>query len=234
MCGFRPRKAAQASSASCPAKSVPLADACGRLRMYHECCLGPQLKPSSIRSALSDDGGLVWTPEPGVRLGGRGQTYISPRFVFLDDGRCRLYCCERGKGIISALSEDGGFTFRLEPGLRIAQDGAYDVQVAFAPEVLRIAGAGYRMYYAAYSAPNRAYILSAVSDDGLKWRKEAEPVISPGHGVWDAAKCSEMCVICLPRREGQVPRYRMFYEACDGTAEDERGVWRIASATSAD
>ena len=212
---------------------VPMAEPAGRLRMYHECCSGPQLKPSSIRSAVSDDGGLVWTPEPGVRLGAGGRVYISPRLVFLDDGRCRLYCGERGRGIVSALSEDGGFTFRLEPGLRIGEDGADDVQVAFAPEVLRIAGGGYRMYYALYSAPNRAHILSAVSDDGLNWRKEAEPAVSPG-GVWDAAKCSEMCVIRLPSREGQAPRYRMFYEACDGTARDERGVWRIAGATSAD
>jgi hypothetical protein len=89
------------------------------------------------------------------------------------------------------------------------------------------------MYYAGYGAPNRAYILRAVSDDGLAWRKEAKPAVSPGPGGWDAVKCSEMCVYRLPHREGQPPRYRMLYEACDGTAQDERGVWRIASATTA-
>ena len=212
---------------------VPLADADDQLRMYYECCRGPHSEPNSIRSALSEDGGLGWTPEPGVRLAASGRNYAAPRIVFLPDGRCRLYCCERGQGIISALSEDGGLTFRQEPGLRIAQDGAYDAEVAFAPEIVRLDGAGYVMYYAGYSAPNRAYILRAVSDDGLTWRKEAEPVVSPGHGAWDAAKCSEMCVFRLPHREGQIPRYRMVYEACDGTAKDERGVWRIASATSA-
>jgi hypothetical protein len=212
---------------------VPVAGSAHRLRMYYECCGGPQSEPSSIRSAVSDDGGLVWTLEPGVRLEASGRNYSAPRIVFLDDQRCRLYCLDRGRGIISALSEDGGFTFRPEPGLRIAQDGRYDVVVAFAPEIVRVESGGYVMYYAGYSAPNRAYILRAVSDDGLSWRKEAEPVLSPGEGTWDAAKCSEMCVCRLPQKPGRKPGYRMVYEACDGTAKNERGVWRIASATSA-
>ena len=97
---------------------------------------------------------------------------------------------------------------------------------------MRIKDAGYRMYYAGYGAPNRAYILSAVSEDGLEWQKEPEPVISPGGGYLDAAKASEMCLVYLPHREGEAPRYRLLYEACDGTAVNDRGVWRIASATS--
>ena len=210
---------------------VPLADGAQRLRMYYECCPGPQSIQNSIRSALSEDGGLVWTPEPGARFEASGRNYVAPRIIFLNDGRCRLYCCEMGRGIISALSEDG-LTFRREPGLRIAQDGAYDTHSAFAPEIMRLPDASYVMYYAGYSAPNRACILRAASEDGLTWRKELEPVVSPGGGVWDAAKCSEVCVFRLPDREGQMPRYRLVYEGCDGTASDDRGVWRIASATS--
>ncbi len=211
---------------------VPLDDG-ARLRMYYECCRSTQADTNSIRSAISSDGGLVWTPEPGARLEAGGRNYAAPRIVFLGDGRCRLYCVERGQGIISALSEDGGLTFRQEPGLRIAQDRAYDAYAAFAPEIIRLDGAGYVMYYAGYSVLSRADILRAVSDDGLTWRKDAEPVISPGQGRWDAAKCSEMCVLRLPQQEGMPPRYRMLYEACDGTAQEKRGVWRIASATSA-
>jgi len=93
-------------------------------------------------------------------------------------------------------------------------------------------GAGYVMYYVGYSAPDRAYILRAVSDDGLVWQKQTEPILSPDGGVWDAAKCSEVSVFRLPDNEGQAPHYRMVYEACDGTVKDNRGVWRIASATS--
>lgn len=211
---------------------VPLAGG-GGLRMYYECCPGTQSVTNSIRSALSADGGLVWTPEPGARLEARGRNYSAPRIVFLGPRRCRLYCCERGQGIVSALSEDGGFTFRSEPGLRIAQDGVFDAHAAFAPEIVRLSGAGYVMYYAGYSAPGRADILRAVSDDGLNWQKDPQPVVSPGPGGWDAAKCSEMCLIRLPQRDETPPRYRMLYEACDGTAKDARGVWRIASASSA-
>jgi predicted GH43/DUF377 family glycosyl hydrolase len=211
---------------------VPVAGQSGRLRMYYECCDGQQGTPNSIRSATSADGGLLWTPEMGARLGSDGGYYSAPRILFLDDGRCRLYCCERGTGIVSALSDDGGLTFHREPGVRIAPGNPYDSLIAFAPEILQIEGVGFRMYYAGYSASNRAYILSALSQDGLRWEKQAEPIVSPGEGHWDAAKCSEMCIIRLPERDGQAPRYRMLYEACDGTTKDKRGVWRIASAIS--
>lgn len=208
---------------------VPLADGSGDWRMYFECNPGPQAVASTLRSARSRDGGLTWSVEAGVRLGGDGGSYNSPRIIYLEDGRCRLYCGARGEGIVSALADDGGLTFVLEPGLRIAAESAYEALTVFAPEVLRIAGGGYRMYYAGYGAANRAYVLSAVSDDGLQWQKEAVPVVAPG-GRWDGAKCSEMCVIEVPGEGGS--SYRLFYEACDGTAVDERGVWRIAGATA--
>ncbi|MBT3342277.1 MAG: exo-alpha-sialidase [Gemmatimonadetes bacterium] len=208
---------------------VPLGDGSGELRMYYECCPGPQSTASTIRSARSSDGGVNWALEEGQRLAGGG-SYNSPRVVVLDDGRWRLYCSDRGVGIISSISADGGRTFQREEGIRIAPSTPFEAVTAFAPEVLRIAGAGYRMYYAGYSALNRAYILSAVSEDGLTWHKQQQPVISPG-GRWDAAKCSEMCVTYVGD-SGTRPSYRLFYEACDGTAPDQRGVWRIASATA--
>ncbi len=211
---------------------VPIGDG-RRLRMYFECCAGSQAVTNSIRSATSSDGGLEWTPEPGARWEIAGRNLSAPRIVFLSDGRCRLYCVERGRGIISAVSDDVGLVFHQEPGVRVAQDGTYDSHAAFAPEILCVASDRYVMYYAGYSQPNRAYVLRAVSDDGLTWHKDSEPVLSPSPGGWDGAKCSEMCVIRLPQRDGTAPRYRMFYEACDGTVKDERGVWRIASATSA-
>ena len=210
---------------------VPIQDGSGRLRMYYECSPGRQEVASSIRSAISDDG-LKWTVEPGDRLSGQGGSYNAPRVLFLKDGTCRLYCSDRVEGIVSALSEDGGTTFRLDPGRRIVRELSYEALTAFAPNVLRIEGGGYRMYYAGYSDATRAQILTAVSDDGLKWDKHPEPVIAPG-GRYDAAKCSEMVVIPLPTEPGQAPRYRMVYEACDGTAADQRGVWRLLSATSA-
>ncbi len=211
---------------------VPVGDG-KRMRMYYECCPGTQAQQNSIRSALSDDGGMTWTPEPGVRIAD-GSNYMAPRVVFLEGGGCRLYCCRRGDGIVSAISHDG-LNFQMEPGVRIAQDGKYDSVAAFACDILRIAGGGYVMYYAGYAAANRAYILHAVSDDGVIWKKTATPVVSPagpGTGAWDAVKCSEVSLFKVPREPGGGHAYRMVYEACDGTAAGERGVWRIAGACS--
>lgn len=208
---------------------VPVGD--GRqLRMYFECCAGSQAVTNSIRSATSSDG-LMWRMDPGVRVESKGHYYAAPRIVFLDDGRCRMYLFDRGQGIISLVSSDG-LTFHPEPGLRVAQDGAYDSLCAFAPEIVRVAGAGYVMYHAGYCRASRADILRAISSDGLNWKKDSDPVIAPGPGGWDAAKSSEMCLIRIPGTATEAPCYRMFYEACDGTAPNSRGVWRIAAATS--
>jgi len=210
---------------------VPVADHRGRLRMYYECCGGPQSQQNSIRSAVSDDG-ITWTVEPGRRYEVSQHSYSSPRIIFLDDGRCRLYCNERGRGIISAISDDGGLSFEEEPGVRIAPEQNFDRHTAFAPEIVRFKTGGYRMYYAGYSSPQRADILTAVSSDGLNWEKAAEPVLSPGSTPWNTAKCSEMCVIWNANDSAGVEDMRMFFEACDGTAEGQRGVWRIGSAIS--
>ena len=211
------------------AEVVPTDDSSGRLRMYYECFDGPQSQQNSIRSAVSNDG-LVWTVEMGARFELSGRNFSSPRIIFLDDGRCRLYCGEKGSGIISAISDDGGLTFELEPALRIARGQNFDRYAAFAPEIMRFRGGGYRMYYAGYRELKRADILTAVSHDGLNWQKASQPVLSPGSTVWDAAKCSEMCVIWNQQDRGACDGFRMFYEACDGTAQDQRGVWRIFSA----
>jgi hypothetical protein len=210
---------------------VPVLDGSGRLRMYYECCAGTQAVPNSIRSAISNDG-LDWMSEPSVRLGASGRNYMAPRVLFLADGRCRLFCCERGRGIISALADRDGLTFSEEPGVRIAPGGAFDSQAAFAPEIMHLAGGGLVAYYAGYSAPNRAQILRARSDDGLIWIKESKPAIAPSGNGLDAVKCSEMCVFPLLSSEELPARYRMLYEGCDGTAAGERGVWRVLGATS--
>ena len=51
-----------------------------------------------------------------------------------------------------------------------------------------------------------------------------------GLATWDAVKRSEMCVIWNPQARDYAECLRMFYEASDGMTEDQRGVWRIASA----
>lgn len=214
------------------AEVVPIGNGDGRLRMYYECSVGPHPTDSVIRSAISEDGGLAWSPEPGVRLGATSRGFVTPRIQFVADGSCRLYCGEHGRGIVSARSTDGGLTFVEDPGIRIVADGPFDAAAAYAPEILFVAGGAHVMYYAGYETAARAHVLRADSADGLNWRKDSRPVISPTPGRLDAAKCSEMCVIVLPAKSGDRPRFRLFYEGCDGAAADRRGVWRILSATS--
>ena len=133
---------------------------------------------------------------------------------------------------MSALSEDCGLAFRKEPGVRIGiGDLSEETLTAFAPATLRLTRGGYRTYYAGYADTARASILSAESEDGVSWRKVPEPVVVPG-GRLDASKRSEMCVTPLSKSAGPVGRYRLFYEAYDGTAPEKCGVWRILSATS--
>lgn len=212
---------------------APIGAVGGRWRMYYECADGPRLDASRILSAVSVDGGLSWVPEPGVRLGAPGRSFFTPRVLLLADGGLRLFCGERGRGIISARADARGLDFREEPGVRIASDGPYDATTAFAPEVLRLPGGGLLMYYAGYETDARAHILRATSAEGLEWRKDPGPVLSPTPGGWDAAKCSEMSVFACPGTPGGRPRHRLVYEGCDGTAAGRRGVWRILGATAA-
>ena len=222
---------------------TPLAG--GGYRMYFEgrCEIAAGIR-SVIVSARSADG-LQWEQEPGIRLGGGGDvSYGAPRCLSLGGGESgfRLYASASpfghepepvppaytGRHIVSARSGDG-LDFVLEEGVRVAQDREHESYALYAPEVLRLGSGGYRMYYAAWTpapevpagSPYHGRVLSAVSDDGLQWRKDPGVCLDNG-GRWDRAKASEPCVIDLP--DG---RFRMFYEACDYT-----GRWRIASATS--
>ncbi|MAE59794.1 MAG: hypothetical protein CMJ49_00400 [Planctomycetaceae bacterium] len=217
---------------SCEVAPLPEASrGSGRLRMYYECCRGSQETVNSIRSAVSDDGGVTWEAEAGIRFEAAGGNCTSPRIVFLADGRCRLYCSVRGRGILSAVSADG-LRFELEAGVRVAPGGVHDAMTAFACDIMMHRDVGYIMYYAGYGHAKRADVLRATSEDGLMWRKAAEPVVSPTGRGCDAVKCSEVSVFALRGDGAGSGRYGMVYEACDGTGPDLRGVWRIAGARS--
>ena len=207
----------------------------GGYRMYFEA--GSRDRPTVVLSAISGDG-LAWEREDGIRVGDAGNSLGSPRCVYAAmPGRaapcrsCRLYyhCrpfpdrrgVDAGHAILSAFSDDG-VRFEPEPGVRIAQESDLESFSLYAPEVLRLGDGGYRMYYAGWSQdPWHGRIFTALSADGLTWRKDPVPCLQFG-GTCDAVKVSEPCVIGLP--DG---RYRMFYEGCD-----EDGNWRILSALS--
>jgi len=143
-----------------------------------------------------------WEPGIRVNFGQSGDwdttAVRAPEGVLLKDGRIRVYyigwngasgpyASNRQPGerwrILSALSADG-LEFVKEPGVRIDLDPAADPphgEVAMAkPLVVRLTDGRWRMYFAApcvidadaANSSSRRLLLSAVSSDGLAWRRE--------------------------------------------------------------
>ena len=198
----------------------------GGYRMYFE---GSRLdQPSRVMSARSNDG-LHWTPEPGVRIGDDVYAYGSPRGVYDDESRTRLYVhrapyarhADIQRRIVSAISNDG-VNFTIESHTGIAQEGELESLTVYAPEVIRLPNGNYRMYYAGWcTEPIHGRILSATSFDGIDWKKDPGICLDYG-GDYQEVKVSEPCVIELDDGSS-----RLFYEANDTT-----GRWRVMSATN--
>lgn len=198
----------------------------GGYRMYFEAsCLD---RPSRVLSAVSKDG-LDWMPEPGIRMGDDVFAYGSPRGVYDDEGRTRLYFhrapyakeADSERRIMSAISDDG-VDFTIERDAGIVQEGELESLTVYAPEVIRIADGSYRMYYAGWcTEPIHGRILSATSADGLNWKKDPGICLDYG-GDYQEVKVSEPCVIELADGSS-----RLFYEANDAS-----GRWRIMSAAN--
>ena len=78
----------------------------------------------------------------------------------------------------------GNRLFELEAGVRVAQTPPHAAYTAFASEILKVGPSRFRMYFAAYSRLEHAAVMTAVSEDGLEWEVDPDPVISPsGEGV---------------------------------------------------
>ncbi len=140
-----------------------------------------------VYSAVSVDG-LDWSMDEGVRL----LDASFPEVVRLPDGRWRMYfqgAAAGGEdGIASAVSADG-LDWRREEGLRIrrGQQGELDLEGVADPAVLELPGGGYLMVYRGQAGRRRpprgkggdtpprpnAFLLSAVSKDGLDWKPAA-------------------------------------------------------------
>lgn len=140
-----------------------------------------------ILSAFSTDG-LQWAKDPGVRMDVHKPDamlrVLCPDVIPLPDGRWRMYYEARVKDqptiILSAVSDDG-LEWQREPGVRVAEP-----HWSFGtPRCLYIESPDnpgrltYRLYFHHYSHPLQVgldkenHIISAVSDDGLRF--EIEP-----------------------------------------------------------
>ncbi len=180
-----------------------------------------------ILSARSTDG-LIWNPEPGVRLspaaGGAGDFRVVSSEVGPaadGSGRLRMYyeCC-RGptnvqNSIRSAVSGDG-LTWEPEPGDRLRVTGANIT----APRIVFLDDGRLRMYV----TQRGVGIVSAISVDGMTFQMEPGPRL-PGDESTFAPD-----LLLLP--DG---RYRMYLVAnADARSPLHGGRQHLITATSAD
>jgi hypothetical protein len=127
---------------------------------------------------------LTFAREAGYRIvGDVDHDAFSPAVVILPDGRFRLYLTDQrvhigdigAPAFISAISTDG-LSFTWENGTRLTYTGTGNEAGGIrAPSVVLLPNGTWRMYYAGLlSGASRAgVLLSATSQDGLTWTREA-------------------------------------------------------------
>ena len=149
----------------------------GRFRVYYG-------GPGGVLSAVSDDG-LTFRKESGVRIPsgspGSPEAIVSdPTVVALPDGRVRMYykgaTGPGGPGqsvhsIFSAISTDG-LSFEKE-GIRIDSQQTPDRGWASVPEAIVLPDGRVRLYYVSDGLDVKHGIVSAISEDGLNFSREA-------------------------------------------------------------
>ncbi len=154
----------------------------GKIRLYF-CGMGPDVGPG-IASATSSNG-LKFKVEPGSRLsssdeyGDQPAAVCDATIVKLSNGKMRMYYkAALGQGgpgqathkIFSATSSDG-LNFEKE-GLRIDSDKTGDNGWASVPDAIRLRDGRVRIYYVSGDRVARGGTVSAISKDGLTFKKE--------------------------------------------------------------
>ncbi len=151
---------------------------------------------SGIRSVhyCENDPGRDWVKDSRIALDQDtpldSTKILTPNVIRLPGGGYRMYYTGLGPGrpvadaqgyILSAYSEDA-VVWRKDAGIRLDVHAPHASRRTLCPDVIPLAGGGYRMYYEARSFEGPTTVLSAVSKDGLDWRPE--PGIRFGDGKW--------------------------------------------------
>ena len=151
----------------------------GRYHLYGE---ASDIGNHTVVSYMSDDG-LDFQKEDGYRLTGA----FMPFAVKLADGRFRLYYTDQSgeppspgaRAIMSAVSQDG-LNFTVEEGDRLTYNGnSYESAGIRGAKILQLDNGTYRMYYHGIDGDEHWRVLSATSQDGLNWTREAGVRLDP-------------------------------------------------------
>jgi hypothetical protein len=150
----------------------------GRVRLY-----GFDGNRLALVSYVSNDG-RGFTQDPGDRMVLNDSHY--PTVVAVPAGGFRMYYAHQalaqnapGYRYLSSAWSDDGLVFTPESGARMTYLGTgHEADGLSRPRVVALPSGGLRMYYHGF-AQDKDYLLSATSQDGLVWTREAGIRLDP-------------------------------------------------------
>jgi predicted GH43/DUF377 family glycosyl hydrolase len=189
--------------------------------------------PVSIAYMTSPDG-VTWTEmaaapvleSPNVPL--TKVAALASSVIVMEDGTWVLYFYtwntysgRAGNGAIgraTAAEPTGPWTVDAEPALRPGEKGAWDDGEVGAPHVVKTA-TGYAMYYAGFARTGRpgGRIGLATSADGIRWEKQAEPVMATSE-TWEGRGVTQVRVVAYETG------WLMLYRASGKNPERDMGI----------
>ena len=140
---------------------------------------------------------------------------LTPNVIRLATGGYRMYYLGRGPArtspdaaayILSAFSENGD-SWQKETGIRVDVHPPHAAKCTMCPDVIPLAGGGYRMYYEARTEGRPTVVLSATSADGLSW--VLEPGVRFGNDNWSYG--SPRCLYIHDSALGADYRFRLYF-----------------------
>lgn len=190
-------------------------------------------RPSLIKAAISEDG-LHWSRSKDIKFASHDKSLGSPKLIPIKNSshyeeNYHLYMHSYSFPFHSGITaENHIICVELDANLSVKQvfppaikqeQVKRESYAVYAPEVIRIANSGYRMYYSAWSENIRGGIFTATSVDGINWNKSPSPIIDLGDSL-DSVMVSEPCIVQISDNQ-----LRIYYEA-----EDAKGQRYILSA----